>query len=349
MCRSAADTATRVCSLPPPAPLYPLSTRTCTTYSWLGSRLHLRGRPAAFSRAPSPRSPTPLSRVVYTPPPHTLRPPSRATIAATSPQVRVHINRHVHAAFWVKATCADLNDRFVDSSFIRIPGKELIPYDTFGDPDHITAGSGMSVSQTCLISIDQHEKYNLAEGFTFVNISYSLLGGGAAFCSDPQRATKVERWNAPLEAAMEYHKSNMAFDELLQGYLDNVSGGAGTPFLWRSVPRAPFSHEQAGTAHTQDLQRDSAVLPNTVTQRKQVTHAFAWFRVWHEQKPHAARPGARSFSAPSLSTARDRDTCTHGRARAAAVHIARRVPGPVRRGLRGGRGEYGRCRPRRRH
>ena len=162
----------------------------------------------------------------------------------------MHINRHVHAAFWVKATCAGLNDPFVDSSFIRIPGKELIPYDTFGDPDHITAGSGMSVSQTCLISIDQHEKYNLAEGFTFVNISYSLLGGGAAFCSDPQRATTVERWNASLEAAMEYHKSNMAFDELLQGTLDNVSGGAGTPFLWRSVPRAPFSHEQAGTAHT---------------------------------------------------------------------------------------------------
>ena len=170
----------------------------------------------------------------------------------------MHINRHVHAAFWVKATCAELNDHFVDSSFIRIPSKELIPYDSFGDPDHIIADSGaMHLSQTCFSSINQHEKYNLAEGFTFVNISYSLLGGGAAFCSDPQRATTVERWNASLEAAMDYHKSNMAFDELLQGTLDNVSGGAGTPFLWRSVPRAPFSHEQAGTAHTQDLQRDS--------------------------------------------------------------------------------------------
>ena len=61
----------------------------------------------------------------------------------------------------------------------------------------------------------EHEKYNLAEGFTFVNISYTLLGRGARFCTEPHHRAIVAEWEAQLEAGMDYHMSNHAFDELL--------------------------------------------------------------------------------------------------------------------------------------
>ena len=48
----------------------------------------------------------------------------------------------------------------------------------------------------------EHEKYNLAEGFYVVNMTYHLLQRGAAFCTDPQRDETLRRMAEELEAAM---------------------------------------------------------------------------------------------------------------------------------------------------
>ena len=45
-------------------------------------------------------------------------------------------------------------------------------------------------------------------------MQYTLLARGAGFCTDPSFADTVQKWEATLEAAMAYHRSSTAFDEM---------------------------------------------------------------------------------------------------------------------------------------
>ena len=77
-------------------------------------------------------------------------------------QVRTHINRHVHSAFWVSSTCGVLADTCYDSRVIEDM------QDDFGG-HHSPTGA-----ISCADYIIEHERYNLAEGSVFTNIQESL-------------------------------------------------------------------------------------------------------------------------------------------------------------------------------
>jgi len=113
-------------------------------------------------------------------------------------EVRTHVNRHVHSAFWVKSACGEID----------------VCYDSRYPP-----------TLECLLVVLDHEKYNLAEGFTFVNISYTLLARGADFCTDLERDTITKQWRVRMEDAMAYHASNHAFDDMLEAHFEQLCTG----------------------------------------------------------------------------------------------------------------------------
>lgn len=137
--------------------------------------------------------------------------------------VRVAINRHVFSAFWVKATCA----RLVGTSY-RIDELSEFYNETWrGSQDcmlnsSISSGRDSSISLGrdalavgCLETVMLHEKYNLAEGFYFVNMSMFMVEQGAAFCRRPDLPAVVATLSEELEHRMAYHRSNHAFQDLL--------------------------------------------------------------------------------------------------------------------------------------
>jgi hypothetical protein len=132
-------------------------------------------------------------------------------------EVRTHINRHVHSAFWVKAACAEI-DRCYDSND-RNENSPLTAVVNTTIPFLLKEANG------CLSTVLEHEKYNLAEGFTFVGIQYTLLSRGAAFCTDPKRDAILSGWNASLEDAMAYHADNHGFDEMLDSHMAQLCTG----------------------------------------------------------------------------------------------------------------------------
>lgn len=129
-------------------------------------------------------------------------------------EVRTHINRHVHSAFWVKATCAEIDLCYYNRE--DVPG---LPLDALINS---TLTYLLPEVNLCLDTVLLHEKYNLAEGFTFVDIQYTLLSRGAAFCTDPERDAILSRWNTTLEDAMAYHAGNHAFDDMLAAHFAQV-------------------------------------------------------------------------------------------------------------------------------
>ena len=129
--------------------------------------------------------------------------------------VRDAINRHVHSAFWVKATCAYLDDNCFDvtklyASYYYMPNANRSGLCT---PKNDVAGM-----DSCLGAVLTHEKYNLAEGNFFLNMSYQMLERGAEFCLDPDLESILATLTTELQARLDYHSGNHAFDELADSH-----------------------------------------------------------------------------------------------------------------------------------
>jgi len=131
------------------------------------------------------------------------------------------INRHVHSAFMVKSLCGLLTGQYYDGQKLNnyyynhfTGGKDCAPEKMVYGPNFDKVGSRAALGHTCLETVAAHEKYNLAEGFYFLNMSMHLLERGAAFCQDPDVGETLATMSAQLEARMSYHSSNHAFDEL---------------------------------------------------------------------------------------------------------------------------------------
>ena len=103
-------------------------------------------------------------------------------------------------------------------------------YDVFlagvgaNDTTYYTAENGTKLSSTfpALMAVMNHEKYNLAEGFYFLNMTMQMLSEGASFCLDADIAGKVARMSEALEARMAYHGTAKDFDELLDAIQSQV-------------------------------------------------------------------------------------------------------------------------------
>jgi len=136
-------------------------------------------------------------------------------------EARTHINRHVHSAFWVKTNCDTLADACFNTTVLRQATMEALEpkaLEAAQDDGVLNYHRGHAGGLSCMEYVLEHEKYNLAEGFTFANISYSLLSRGAAFCTDPSYETTLAEMHTLLEAAMSYHRCNMLFDVMLEDY-----------------------------------------------------------------------------------------------------------------------------------
>ena len=66
------------------------------------------------------------------------------------------------------------------------------------------------------MSLRRHERYNLEEGWAFLEISYGLLLEGAAFCRRPDVGVEIAALQQRLEGAMAYHRSSKTFDDWLE-------------------------------------------------------------------------------------------------------------------------------------
>ena len=128
----------------------------------------------------------------------------------------------MHSAFWVKAVCSGLDDYCFNKPDWDVlnTGKKW----TVSFPD--SAEDGEVEFDACFTSLLEHERYNLAEGERFVNISYTLLEWGASFCTDPARDEAVAQWNTTLERAMKYHSSSHTFEEMSTAHLAQVRSPA---------------------------------------------------------------------------------------------------------------------------
>jgi hypothetical protein len=59
----------------------------------------------------------------------------------------------------------------------------------------------------------------LTEGFSFVNVTFDLLQGGAKYCTSPHLSATLAAQVATLEAAMAFHSSSHLFDDLIDDSL----------------------------------------------------------------------------------------------------------------------------------
>jgi len=122
--------------------------------------------------------------------------------------VRTAINRHVHSAFWVKSVCGDLHS----VCYKATPLLDVLVAETPSDED-CTVTDHYSLG--CLNAVMDHEMYNLAEGYYFLNMSMSLLARGAAFCREPALDSILKTMSIDLEERMAYHADSHHFEELL--------------------------------------------------------------------------------------------------------------------------------------
>ena len=143
--------------------------------------------------------------------------------------VRDAINRHVHSAFWVKSVCGAIMGKQYSAFEL-----EKVYQDHFGitdcnirqmhyGPNANVIGGRFALGLTCLGAVMSHEKYNLAEGFYFANLSNHLVAAGASFCRDPKLESTVSTMLSGLEARMDYHASNHAFDELFESVYEQMA------------------------------------------------------------------------------------------------------------------------------
>jgi len=135
------------------------------------------------------------------------------------------INRHVHSAFLVKSYCGMVTGQIYDSRSLNnyyqnhfTGGKDCAPEKMVYGPNYDKIDSRAALGHTCLEVVAAHEKYNLAEGFYFLNMSMHLLERGAAFCQDPDVGETLATMATQLEARMSYHSSNHAFAELADSF-----------------------------------------------------------------------------------------------------------------------------------
>ena len=92
----------------------------------------------------------------------------------------------------------------------------------------------------CALQVLKHEKFNLAEGYYFLNISYSLLARGAAFCREPDLEARVATLSAGFEAG-----AHTVYSVLVSSYVHAFkmhsaaralgAGGAGWRRGWRTT------------------------------------------------------------------------------------------------------------------
>ena len=130
---------------------------------------------------------------------------------------RAGIARHVHSAFWVKAAFAKFGDACYDATSIYAA--------YFAGAGAFEADSSdvfLAKTIPILEAVLRHEKYNLAEGWFFVNMTYSMLAQGAAFCRDAGLKAKVAVMTAGLEDRMAYHASSATFDYLVDSFKAQV-------------------------------------------------------------------------------------------------------------------------------
>jgi len=130
-------------------------------------------------------------------------------------EARTHINRHTHAAFYIKEMCGNADE----------PCLNTTDYIT-NLPQSTGKVHGYTQQGLCFQHVLEHEKYNVAEGFDFVNISMTILKAGASFCKDPQLTETVAQMRDQLETSMAYHRSNDLFKQLSNGHMQNYCTGA---------------------------------------------------------------------------------------------------------------------------
>ena len=133
-------------------------------------------------------------------------------------QVRDAINTHTHSAFWVKSTCAALDDPCFDVTklYKNFHGYfPSTPNETQCTEVHDVAGM-----DSCLGAVLTHEKHNLAEGFYFLNMSYYMLERGAEFCLDPNLKSILATMTVEMQTMIDYHSGNHAFDDLANSHAD---------------------------------------------------------------------------------------------------------------------------------
>ena len=123
---------------------------------------------------------------------------------------------HTHSAFWVKSTCVRLSRCYSASALFDT-------YDqTYGASEDVCDEEREEENPSCLGTVMAHEKYNLVEGYYFLNMTYHILNQGAAFCLDPNLESVLAEMSAGLEEVMAYHASNSAFEELVNSHFEQL-------------------------------------------------------------------------------------------------------------------------------
>lgn len=117
------------------------------------------------------------------------------------------VNRHVHSAFWVKHACAALTYTCYETA---------LPPEMGYMKNIAWSGEGVGGdSYPCVQSVLDHEKFNIAEGYYFQNLSLTLLSTGPSFCQRPDLGAQLEVMARQLNEVQAYHSSSMLFDELV--------------------------------------------------------------------------------------------------------------------------------------
>ena len=124
------------------------------------------------------------------------------------------ITRHVNSAFYIKYVGAVMGKRYNISQLIDIYEADSGLSEGCVNPSG-TEGVCIADTLPVLSAVLKHEKYNLAEGFYFLNMSYFMLEQGSAFCRDPNLGATLDKMSTGLEATLSYHSGNAAFVELL--------------------------------------------------------------------------------------------------------------------------------------
>lgn len=125
---------------------------------------------------------------------------------ASVSSMRDKINRHVHAAFFIKQVCEDVVAYAGLSSFLEL----------------------QHVDEFCDFPILKHEPYNIEEGFYVVNLTNHLIRAGPSFCaqSTKQIRTLVAHWRHGLETAMRAHRLDNSFAVFTEHYASKCAASS---------------------------------------------------------------------------------------------------------------------------
>ena len=135
--------------------------------------------------------------------------------------MRLAINRHVNAAFYVKSACASIREgRVGNSSWFNWTALPEEVEAAVGADSMAYTYAKLRYYRFCANPIFDHEPFNLAEGRFIANLSTHLLRvglGSDGLCSQRQDHMRdiVHIWEVQLEDQLAMHRSNHAFDSLL--------------------------------------------------------------------------------------------------------------------------------------